>query len=277
MRALSGLVCLFLSSHLVIYRIMCNLNHQTTKKYDSMRITKDMKMADVIQMNYMLIPVIYRFGINLGFGDKTVNEICVEAEVDLNFFLQMVNTYHDKDYFPKEELQSIPSKDIVAYLKMTHSNYLNEKLPEIENLIEALQHGEAEDEKYILLIRNFYEGYKNELTEHILHEEEVVFPYVIAVEEICEAGVFSEKSREIFESFSIQKCQDAHDDVEEKLMDLKTIMIKYLTPPLNTSLYHKIIQLLFMLEQDLSYHARIEDKVLVPKMIAMEKIITELN
>lgn len=120
-----------------------------------MRITKDMKMADVIQMNYMLIPVIYRFGINLGFGDKSVIEICEETNVDLNFFLQMVNTYHDKDYFPKEELQSIPSKDIVTYLKMTHSSYLNEKLSEIEDLIEALQHTETEDEKYILLIRNF--------------------------------------------------------------------------------------------------------------------------
>lgn len=241
-----------------------------------MRITKDMKMADVIQMNYMLIPVIYRFGINLGFGDKTVKEICDETNIDLNFFLQLVNTYHDKDYFPKEELQSIPSKDIVAYLKMTHSSYLNEKLTEIEDLIESLQHAEAEDEKYILLIRNFYEGYKNELTEHIMHEEEVVFPYVLAVEEICNTGLISDLNRKIYESFSISRYQDAHDDVEEKLMDLKTIMIKYLTPPLNTSLYHKIIQLLFMLEQDLNYHSRIEDKVLLPKMISMEKIITEL-
>ncbi len=242
-----------------------------------MRITKDMKMADVIQMNYMLIPVIYRFGINLGFGDKTVTEICGGAEVDLNFFLQMVNTYHDKDYFPKEELQSIPSKDIVAYLKMTHSSYLNEKLSEIEVLIEELQHAEFEDEKYILLIRNFFEGYKNELTEHIMHEEELVFPYVLAVEEICEARSISDRNRKLYESFSIAEYQEGHDDVEEKLMDLKTIMIKYLTPPLNKNLYHKIIQLLFMLEQDLNYHSRIEDKVLVPKMIAMEKIITELN
>ncbi len=241
-----------------------------------MRITKDMKMADVIQMNYMLIPVIYRFGINLGFGDKTVQEVCSEANVDLNFFLQIVNTYHDKDYFPKEELQSIPSNDIVAYLKMTHSNYLNEKLTEIETLIEALQHAEAEDEKYILLIRNFYEGYKNELTEHIMHEEEVVFPYVLAVEEIYKTGVVSNRNRAIFRSFSISRYQEAHDDVEEKLMDLKTIMIKYLTPPLNTSLYHKIIQLLFMLEQDLNYHSRIEDKVLIPKMFSMEKSITDL-
>ncbi|MDE5420353.1 hemerythrin domain-containing protein [Labilibaculum sp. DW002] len=241
-----------------------------------MHIKKEMKLADVIQLNYMLIPVIHRFGINLGFGDKTVAAVCEENEVDLNFFLQLVNAYHDKDYFPKEELQSIPSKDIVTYLKMTHSSYLNEKLSEIEDLIEALQHTETEDEKYILLIRNFYEGYKNELTEHIMHEEEVVFPYVLTVEEICKAGVISEKNQKIYDSFSILKYQDAHDDVEEKLMDLKTIMIKYLTPPLNTNLYHKIIQDLFKLEEDLNYHSRIEDKVLTPKVILMEKSIKNL-
>ncbi|MRT94492.1 hypothetical protein [Ancylomarina sp. 16SWW S1-10-2] len=242
-----------------------------------MRITKDMKMADVIQMNYMLIPVIHRFGINLGFGDKTVKEICEETQVDLNFFLQLVNTYHDKDYFPKEELQSIPSKDLVAYLKMTHSCYLNDKLSEIEDLIVALQHTESEDKKYILLIKDFYEAYKNEMTEHIIHEEEVVFPYVLAVEEICKTGVISEKNQKIYDSFSILKYQDVHDDVEEKLMDLRIIMIKYLTPPLDASLYHKIIQTLFILEQDLSYHSRIENKVLIPKIVGMEKIISEMN
>ena len=40
-----------------------------------MRIKKDMKLADVIQLNYMLIPVIHRFGINLGFGDKNVADV----------------------------------------------------------------------------------------------------------------------------------------------------------------------------------------------------------
>ena len=253
---------------------MCNLSPQI--KNDSMHITKDMKMADVIQMNYMLIPVIHRFGIALGFGDKIVQTVCTEAQVDLNFFLQLVNTYHDKNYFPKEELQSIPAKDIVAYLKMTHASYLNEKLSEIEDLIGLLHNAKAEDEKYILLIRNFFEDYKNELTEHIMHEEEIVFPYVLSIEQIYESRIVSPSNKEIFESFSIKAYQEGHSDIEEKLMDLKIIMIKYLAPPLNVNIYHKIIQLLFMLEQDLNYHSRIEDKVLVPKMISMEKVVAKL-
>ncbi|MPQ48755.1 hypothetical protein GCQ56_17250 [Marinifilum sp. N1E240] len=241
-----------------------------------MRIKENMKLADVIQMNYMLIPVIHRFGINLGFGDKTVNDVCQENAVDLNFFLQLVNAYHDQDYFPKEELQTIPVKDIVAYLKMTHASYLNTTLSEIEQKIFSLASEDTEDKKYIELIRNFFEGYKTELTAHIMHEEDVVFPYVLTVDEIIKKQDFSDKNQQIFDSFSIEKYEEGHDDVEEKLMDLRTIMIKYLTPPANVTLYHSIIQDLFRLEEDLNYHSRIEDKVLIPKIILMEKSIKNL-
>ncbi len=41
-----------------------------------MRIEKDMKLADVIHHDFSLIPVINRFGIQLGFGDSTIEEIC---------------------------------------------------------------------------------------------------------------------------------------------------------------------------------------------------------
>jgi len=241
-----------------------------------MRIKKDMKLADVIQMNYMLIPVIHRFGIKLGFGDKTVADVCDENKVDLNFFLQLVNAYHDKDYFPKEELQSIPVREIVNYLKMTHASYLNNTLSEIEQKIELLQSERNEDKKYIPLIRNFFDGYKNELTEHIIYEENTVFPYVLAVEEIIKTQNKNPKNLEMFQSFSIKKYAEGHENVEEKLMDLKIIMIKYLTPPVNITLYHMIIQDLFKLEEDLNYHSRIEDKVLTPKIALMEKAIQNL-
>ncbi len=235
-----------------------------------------MKMADVIQMNYMLIPVIHRFGIELGFGDKTVDQVCEENKVDLNFFLQLVNAYHDQDYFPKEELQSIPVREIIAYLKMTHASYLNNTVTDIEQKIKSLELEGNEDKKYIALIRNFFEGYKSELTEHIMREEDVVFPYVLAVDEIIKSEQFTDKNKKVFESFSIEEYEEEHDDVEEKLMDLRTIMIKYVAPPANTNLYHSIIQDLFRLEEDLNYHSRIEDKVLIPKIILMEKSIKNL-
>ena len=235
-----------------------------------------MKVADVIQMNYMLIPVIHRFGIELGFGDKTITEVCEENNVDLNFFLQFVNAYHSQDYFPDEKLQNISVHEIISYLKMTHTSYLDNAVTDIEQKIKRIELEGKEDNKYITLIKNFFEGYKLELTEHITREEDVVFPYVLTVDEIIKTKSFSEKTKKIFEEFSIEEYKEDHDDVEEKLMDLLTIMTKYVTPPSNVALYHSIIHDLFRLKEDLNYHARIENKVLIPKIFSMEKLIKNM-
>ena len=67
-----------------------------------MQIQADMKMAEIIHLNYHLLPIISRFGINLGFGDKSVKQICKEHSIDVNFFLEIVNSFHLKNYFPKK-------------------------------------------------------------------------------------------------------------------------------------------------------------------------------
>lgn len=72
------------------------------------------------------------------------------------------------------------------------------------------------------------------------------------------------------DSYSILAYEEEHDNMEEKLVDLKNIMIKYLPEPFNHETVNRIIAELFWLEKDLHDHARIEDKVLVPKVKELE-------
>lgn len=48
--------------------------------------TKNSKMAEIILKNYQLLPIISRFGIKLGFGNKTVDEVCADKNVNATFF-----------------------------------------------------------------------------------------------------------------------------------------------------------------------------------------------
>lgn len=49
------------------------------------------KMIDLIGDNYSLLQVMSRFGLSLGFGDKTVKEVCEMNNVDCQTFLVVVN------------------------------------------------------------------------------------------------------------------------------------------------------------------------------------------
>ncbi len=51
----------------------------------------DDKMISIIRDNYNILQSLGSFGINLGFGDKTVREVCEEQEVDTYTFLAVVN------------------------------------------------------------------------------------------------------------------------------------------------------------------------------------------
>ena len=127
----------------------------------------------------------------------------------------------------------------------------------------------------IVLLKKFFNDYKQELQNHTRREEEVVFPYTLAIEKAYNSDTIDKSVIELMETYSIEIFQNEHDNIEEKLFDLKNIIIKYLPQPKDLKLCNKLLHELFSLEQDLNDHARIEEKVLVPKIREMEQIITE--
>lgn len=241
-----------------------------------MLIQSNMKMAEVIHLDYHLLPIVSRFGISLGFGDKTIEQVCRKQGVETNFFLEILNSYYNKDYFPQKHLQGFSLELIIEYLRKSHDYYLHTKIPLIEDLLrQMIDSFQGIGSETLQLINGFFVEYKNELTVHIDREEEKVYPYVFTVE----AAFTSQKpTREIvrlIHAYSMEDFENEHDNVEDKLFDLKNILIKYLPLPVDLQLCHAVLVELFRLETDLKDHARIEDKVLVPKVKYMEKWLIE--
>ncbi|MFK5857550.1 MAG: hemerythrin domain-containing protein [Bacteroidota bacterium] len=242
-----------------------------------MLLEKDMKLADVINHDYNLIPVISRFDIMLGFGDGSIEVICNEKEINIDFFLTILNSFHDPQYLDKTYLQSFSVTILIDYLQKAHSYYLQNKIPEIEYLIDEMAtEGEVGDESHSLL-QKFFEEYKTELVKHIEREEKRVYPYVIELENAVNGNSFSSALLKQIEEYSITSYEAEHEDVEEKLMDLKNILIKYLPSTSQQRIRYKLLKELALLEKDLHDHARMEDLILVPKVEVLEKIVIQLN
>ena len=241
-----------------------------------MNITSDMKMADVLFHNYSLLPVITRFNIKLGFGEKTVEKVCKACKVNLDFFLEITNSFIDEDYIPQRELHHFPVSLLVNYLKKTHQYYLEEKIPEIESMISRLVKSSKSNQEKFELVNDFFHEYKNELTNHINREESKIHPYVIEIENAFYKGKTGHDLYNKICSYSMHDFINEHDNVEEKLFDLKNIIIKYLPPTESYGLCNSILIELFRLEKDLNAHANLEDKVLIPKVSNMEEKLLSL-
>jgi regulator of cell morphogenesis and NO signaling len=233
-------------------------------------LTAKMKMADAIHANYLLIPVINRFGISLGFGEKTIENVCAEHDIDVDFFLAIINAFGNKNYFPESRLQTFSVIMIVKYLKKTHQYYRETLIPSIENWLELLLKKSSGKNKSLTVVKKFFDEFKKEFLAHLKREESVTFPYVEEIYKMYQPVQKSIKKKKLI-SYSMKIYKAEHDDIDEKLYDLKNILIKYINGNFDNAICSAIIFELFRLEKDMEDHSRIEDNILMPIVAEMEK------
>jgi len=225
------------------------------------RFTKQNKIIDLIETNYHLLPVINRFGINLGNKDKSLEKICTSQGINVDFFLVIINTFHNEEYFPVTEMKTFSPLLILEYLKKTHSHYINYILPKLESLLKQLVKSNNTNIHQLNIVEQFYHKYKEELMLHIKQEEEQVFPYITKL-----------VNKELTDThYNIKSFEKEHLSVDIKLNDLKNLIVKYIEPVYDNNTCNEFLITLYRFEKDINDHARIEDKILTPQVVELEK------
>lgn len=231
------------------------------------------KLASVILKDHSLLPVINRLGIKLGFGDETIKNICVEKGIDLNFFVETINVFHYEAYFPEKRLLDFHISMVIDYLIKTHQYYKNYLIPENDRLMElflSASPGESSDNE---LVRKFYTKFKEEFVIHINFEEREMFPYILELNAVIEDTSLRNQFNRKYPSFSITSFEKEHSNMDDKMDDLKNIIIKYLPPNYDQNRGNAFLYNLFMFEKDLKNHSRIEDHIMIPKVKQLEKLL----
>ena len=135
------------------------------------------KMIDLISDNYGMLQGLGAFGIRLGFGDKTVEEVCQEQNVDCYTFLSVVN-FIINGYAPKETDDKISVKTLLGNLRASHTFFLDYQLPTIRR---RLEESLADGSGLAPLILRLYDEYAHDIHLHMKYEEKTLFPYVEAL------------------------------------------------------------------------------------------------
>ena len=220
------------------------------------------RMADLISDNFSLLMVMSRFGLKLGFADKTVNDVCQEQGVDCPTFLAVANFISEGNLTYVDDEQ-ISLTSLMDYLKNAHTYFLDFNLPTIRRkLIEALDFSAANDVDVLVL--KFFDDYAKEVKRHMEHENKWVFKYV---DQLLQ-GNTSNKYR-------IVDYSSKHNQIDTKLKELKNIIIKYYPEDGNNNLMNSVLFDIFNCEQDLITHCDVEDYMFVPAVMRLEKQLRE--
>lgn len=210
------------------------------------------KMISLISDDYRFLQVLSRFGVPLGFSDKTIKEVCDEEGVDCETFLTIVN-FLNGDVQNEYHISSLSLESLLLYLKQSHVYFLDFYLPSIRRkLLDGIT---LKDSDVSFLILKLFDEYVDGVREHMEEEETHLFKQVEALinNRNLPPGEIPVYSRH-------------HEEVGTKLRELKNIIIKYCPPNSRANLLNAALYDIYRCEEELESHCKIEDKLLLPAM-----------
>lgn len=237
--------------------------------FNKIFVLPEMKASEIIINNPYLILMFEHFEIKLEVREKTIAQICNDNNINTSLFLTIANLFNGFKPQPITEYISKDIQSIIKYLGNSHKYYINEIYPQIQEIIKNIHKINTHSE--ILMIEKFFDKYFEEVSEHMEYENNVVFPYVLNLD----AQLTNKNNNYKLNSYSVIEYREHHNDIEEKLTDLKNLLIKYLPIENDQNLRRKLLFYLFELEYDLNIHSQIEDNILIPLVEKMENLISE--
>lgn len=211
------------------------------------------RLRDLIEANSDLMMVAARFGISLGFGDKTVKEVCAEDDVDERTFLAVCNLIDNRPYSIEVSLTSL-----MCYLRTAHSYFLEFLLPSIRRKLLLAISGLPIDDVMLQLLK-FFDDYCAEVRRHMEHENDSIFSYVNCLLGGEDAG-----------EFRIADYSVGHTSMTEKLDELKDIFIRHYHV-MNNLLLVSALNDIIDCNADLCSHCEIEDRMFMPAVERLER------
>jgi regulator of cell morphogenesis and NO signaling len=205
--------------------------------------------------------VMSRFGIEPGFDEKTIGEVCRLNGVDCRTFLTVVNFLIQKRNTPMENVSDcISLEHLIVYLHNAHDYFLKFRLPHLRRkLTEAIKNDCPEDVAFA--ITKFFDEYAGEVDKHMMYEEKTVFPYV--------RNLLKGKKNP---KYNISIFHKRHDQIESKITELKYLLLKYY-PGEGGNLFNSALFDIFSTEKDLTTHNQIENNLFTPAILELEKQI----
>lgn len=198
------------------------------------------KMTEVL-MDRSILMLLSSLQFPLGFGDASIEDVCIHNAYPARVFLMLANVCSDESYRP--DLTTLTSEDataLVEYVRRSHKYFSEGELPHLHSLIHGML--VSEDAVFADVLNKYFDDLLQNVNAHFEEEEQAL-----------DSG-----------SLRVPGEEEAHYDFIEKLDDLKNLVVKYLPDTGDSTGRYLMLMNLLDLENCLRGHILIEEKILLP-------------
>ncbi|HLK31730.1 MAG TPA: iron-sulfur cluster repair di-iron protein [Terriglobales bacterium] len=238
-----------------------------------MNVDLEKTVRDLAVENPAATRVFEKFGIDYCCGGgKSLREACKAANIAPDALLASLQSANqNKTCNGKKDWSSESLADLIEHIVENHHAYTREEIERLEPLLAKVcsVHGQRHPE--LLRIRELFAGLAQELTMHMMKEEQVLFPYVSRMEEsVLEQQPILPPMFGTVQN-PVQMMIHEHDAAGQALHEMRELSASY-TPPQDACVsFQTLYRTLDEFERDLHQHIHLENNILFPRAVEMER------
>jgi regulator of cell morphogenesis and NO signaling len=204
-------------------------------------------------------------------GGRTLGEACAAKSLPIDDVMSRLQNglaasrTHDGKNWQDELLV-----DLIAHIQGTHHVFVREECPRIQALAAKVAGVHGKNHPELLQVRQVFSALAEELHVHLMKEEQVLFPYVVRMEESSMASEAAPPSCFGTVVNPVRMMMSEHDGAGEALRSLRSITSDYRVPDDACISYRELFKALQGFEADLHQHIHLENNILFPRAVAME-------
>jgi regulator of cell morphogenesis and NO signaling len=230
-----------------------------------MYFTGETTVGEIVAEDFRTAAVFHEFGIDFCCGGRTtLAEACRRRDTDPETVLSaLTRSCSVPGIAPR--FQEWSPQTLIGYIVGTHHAFVRQSLPVLVAHTRkiAAAHGERHAELHE--VARLTQAVADEMSSHMVKEEQILFPYIAAAAEAVESG--RQLPRAPFASVDspIALMEAEHESTGAAMEQIRTLTRDYVPPRDACTTYRVTLLELEAFERDLHTHVHLENNILFPK------------
>ncbi|MEQ9423100.1 MAG: hemerythrin domain-containing protein [Cyclobacteriaceae bacterium] len=230
------------------------------------------KIGDLVDENHSLAYVLDSFGIDFfKYQDTVLGNVCDLKQVRLNLVTSSLANQPALSQVDLGLLKNNSVSLVIEYLRHAHHVFIKRRLPFMDKLIKSLKPNDYNFPGLIHDVKLVFPLFFEDFIHHIYEEEDFVFNYINRLSDVVGGGKPASTLYFLLEAHGLKAIAHDHEDADDEMAGIRRITKNY-TIGFNSDLKIRVLyKELRQFENELVFHARVENDILFPKALEMEQ------
>ena len=229
-------------------------------------------LKEIVTQDFQTAAVFEKFSLDFCCrGGKTIEQACREKGISPETVMQELSLLRQEQTSGEGRFSEMETEDLIGYITRHHHSYVRTMIPILYTHTQKVASVHGANHPEVIEIARHFETVAAELQQHMAKEEQMLFPFILKLSEAKQQGRTLDRAPFGSVQNPIRMMESEHQNAGDELYEIRSLSGGYAPPEDACTTFRVTYQELQSFEKDLHQHVHLENNILFPRAVALER------